>query len=106
MSGDLLGINVTQGGAVALLALVVLMVLTGRLIPRRTYDDVREERDTWRAAHSSSEEARRLEREQVDELLELSRTADRVLTALPKVTARQEEVAASDPLDQVPTPPS
>lgn len=106
MSDTLLGINVAQGGAVALLALVVLMVLTGRLIPRRTYDDLREERDTWRSAHSTSEEARRLEREQVDELLELSRTADRVLTALPRMSSRQEEVATSDPLDQVPTPPS
>ncbi|MGW5711534.1 hypothetical protein ACWF8U_00635 [Streptomyces olivaceus] len=100
---ELFGINIVDGGSVALLAVVVLMVLTGRLVPRRTYDDLKEERDTWRAAHATSEEARRLERDQTRELLELSRTADRVLTALPRST--REEVNA-DAVDPAPAPPT
>ncbi|MFJ1648030.1 hypothetical protein [Streptomyces sp. NPDC088258] len=101
---ELLGIDIAQGGAVALLAIVVLMVLTGRLVPRRTYDDLKEERNTWRAAHTTSEEARRLERDQTQELLELSRTADRVLTALPR--SAREEVTADDPVDRTTAPPT
>ncbi|MCP9211519.1 hypothetical protein [Streptomyces cucumeris] len=75
---ELFGINPTQGGAAAIVVVVVLMVLTGRLVPRSTLQDMREERDTWRAAHSESEVGRAADREQIRELLELSRTAGRV----------------------------
>ncbi|MFD7867302.1 hypothetical protein [Streptomyces sp. NPDC059783] len=85
MAAELLGIDVAQGGAVALLVLVVLMVLTGRLVPRRTYDDLLKERDTWQAAHRESEAARTSEREQTQELLELSRTSAHALQALPRM---------------------
>ncbi|MGX1708827.1 hypothetical protein ACWIFI_05810, partial [Streptomyces albidoflavus] len=68
--GELFGLKIADLGAVTLLALVVLMVLTGRLVPRRTYDDLKEERDTWRQAHVVSEEARAMERAQTRELLE------------------------------------
>lgn len=80
--GDLLGFRPSDLGAVALLTLVVLMVLTGRLVPRRTYDDLKEERDTWRAAHTVSEEARAMERAQTAELLELGRTSAHALSGL------------------------
>jgi hypothetical protein len=40
---------VVQGGAVGLLAVVALMVFLGRLVPRRTYDDMVQDRDHWRA---------------------------------------------------------
>ncbi|MCP9205488.1 hypothetical protein [Streptomyces cucumeris] len=98
---ELFGINPTQGGAVVLITIVVLMVLTGRLVPRSTLQDMREERDTWRAAHSESEAGRAADREQIRELLELSRTAGHVLTSLPQ--PQREEVAADARLDQAPT---
>ncbi|MFI1161349.1 hypothetical protein [Streptomyces sioyaensis] len=98
MAAELMGINIAQGGAVALLAVVVLMVLTGRLIPRRTYDDLKEERDTWRTAHVESEAARAAERDQNHELLEMARTAGHVLDSLPK----RGEVQPSDPMDEAP----
>lgn len=41
-----------------LLGLAVLLLLTGRLIPRRTYDDLKKDRDDWKAAHQKSEETR------------------------------------------------
>lgn len=41
--GDL----IIQGGAVGLLALVVLMILTGQLVPVRTYRALERERDLW-----------------------------------------------------------
>lgn len=90
---ELLGINVAQGGAAALVTLVVLLILLGRLVPRSVLQDVRAdrdarlaeiaaERDTWRDAHRESESARVEAQAQVGELLELSRTADHVLRAI------------------------
>lgn len=32
----------------SLLGLTVVMILTGRLVPRRQHDEVRQERDQWR----------------------------------------------------------
>lgn len=45
--GDLPLVNL---GPTALLAIVVLSILTGRLVPRRNLQDVAEERDYWRKA--------------------------------------------------------
>ncbi|MFD8470396.1 hypothetical protein ACFV10_35415 [Streptomyces cyaneofuscatus] len=90
MTADLMGIDIAQGGAVALLTVVVLMVLTGRLVPRRTYDDLLKERDTWREAHTVSEAARTSERAQTQELLELSRTSAHALQALPRMGLEED----------------
>lgn len=90
---ELMGINVAQGGAVALVTLVVLLIFFGKLVPRRVLEDVRSdrndrvkelaaERDTWRNAYVESEKARLEAQNQVGELLELSRTADHVLRSL------------------------
>lgn len=98
-------VNPVQGGAVGLLAIVVLMVLTGRLVPRSTLQDMRDERDTWRAAHTASEEARQLEREQVGELMEMARIGGHILTSLPYPGQAQGEVSAGGPVDQAPGPP-
>ncbi|WP_432091841.1 hypothetical protein [Streptomyces sp. NRRL F-5630] len=92
--GELFGFRPTDLGAVALLTLVVLMILTGRLVPRRTYDDLLKERDTWREAHTVSEEARAMERAQTQELLELGRTSAHALTGLRQAAGSDEEVGA------------
>ena len=41
---------ITQGGAVGLLGVVVLLILSGRLVPRRVYQDLERDRDHWREA--------------------------------------------------------
>ncbi|MDX3527126.1 hypothetical protein P1P75_11900 [Streptomyces sp. ID05-39B] len=90
---ELLGVNIAEGGAAALVTLVVLLIFLGRLVPRSVLEDVRKdrdarvaeilaERDTWRDAHRESERARMEAQSQVGELLELSRTADHVLRAI------------------------
>jgi hypothetical protein len=90
---ELLGTNPAQGGAVALVTLVVLLIFLGRLVPRSVLEDVRkdrddrlaalvQERDAWREAYRVSEAARVEAQNQVGELLELSRTAETVLRAL------------------------
>lgn len=55
---ELLGLPVVGLTAPFLLGLSVLLLLTGKLIPRRTYDDLRKDRDDWKAAHAKSEETR------------------------------------------------
>ncbi len=41
---------ITQGGAVGLLTIVVLLILSGRLIPRSTYRALERDRDHWQEA--------------------------------------------------------
>lgn len=116
--GELLGINVVQGGAGAIVALVVVMILTGRLVPRRVLEDERagadarrqelvRERDTWRDTALTEASARRAAQDQVGELLELSRTAGHLMAAIAHPPATRREVAADDAVvDQVPAPPT
>lgn len=63
------------GTLVLLLAAFVRAILTGRLVPRSTYDDVRQDRDTWRKAAEMREE-------QVQELLATAQLTNQLLTSL------------------------
>lgn len=47
---------VTNGGAVALLAFVFLLVMTGRLVPKATVDKLERDRDHHRAASEKKDE--------------------------------------------------
>lgn len=91
-------VNLAQGGAVAVLAVVFLLVVFGRLVPLRQLEalrkdkneqlaEVRAERDTWRAAAQSEAVARQTLQAQTAESLELSRTAVHLLTAMPLPSA-------------------
>jgi len=78
---ELIGIpaeSLTLGG---LLGMAVLAILTGWLVPRSTLRDKQRECDWLR---SSNEEKDR----QITELLEVARTAEQVLAALPKAAER------------------
>jgi len=99
---ELFGISVVDGGAVALLAIVFLFVVTGKLVPRRTHEDVIADRDNWRAAFLESEAARKVEHEQTGELLEMARLGGHILTALPPLPVNGEEVNPGDRMDQTP----
>jgi hypothetical protein len=81
--GDL---PVIQGGATALLALVVWFILTGRLVPRSVLDDVRRDRDV-RVAEAREEAAEwqaaaKVSASQVDTLLPEMQTHTALLKAL------------------------
>jgi hypothetical protein len=78
-----MGSLISTAGPVGLLSLVVVLILTGYLVPHTILRDVKNDRDRWRDAARLSEEARHSDREQVRELLEVARVADHVLTALP-----------------------
>lgn len=71
-------------GPTGLLALCVLLIVLGRLIPKITYDDVRKQRDEWKRV---AEEALA----QNSKLLESSRVADDTFRALRQVAQRETE---------------
>jgi hypothetical protein len=76
------GIPLVGLTAPTVLFIGVLLILTGRLVPRRTYQDMKEDRDHWRTAHAVSEEARIAKSRQLDVVLEVSETVKDVLQAL------------------------
>lgn len=79
----------TGGGAAGIVVLAVLMVLTGRLVPRAVHEETRADRDAWRKAyddvkqaHGDSEAARRIQASQLDELLESAKASEKIMTAM------------------------
>lgn len=76
-------------GPGALLTLAVILILTGRLVPRASLMDKQREADNWRQAHERSEAARQIEQQaraesqsQVSELLAHARTTQAFIAAL------------------------
>ena len=67
-----------------LVASAVWMIFTGRLVTRREHDAMRQDRDYWRAAHTTSEGTRSIMAHQVERLLENSEVANQVLKSLKK----------------------
>ena len=65
-----------------LLGIAILMLLTGRLIPRVHYKDKMEEAEKWRLAYEAEREARAESDAQTRELLELARTTEAYLGAI------------------------
>ena len=70
--------------AAGLLALAIWMILTGRLVPRKTHDDVIADRNHWR------ELAQSLDRENA-KLVGTLRTTDQVLQATQAALPTQPE---------------
>lgn len=90
----LFGLPEFQISAGVLLALVVVLVLTGRLVPRRQLEDLREDRDarlaaadrqveTWKAAYEAAVQSRRTAEDHVTQLMETARAAQDLIRALP-----------------------
>ena len=70
-----------QGGAVSLLALFVVAILTGRLVPRSTYEDKIKEANDWKAAWTTSEKAREELSKNVQVAIELGRITEKLMIA-------------------------
>jgi hypothetical protein len=66
-----------EWGPSGLVALTVIMILTGRLVPRSFYREKVAEAKEWKAVATTAVETNR-------ELLEYARTADAILKALPR----------------------
>lgn len=77
------GLTVIPVSAGALVAIVVVLVLTGNLVPRRTLMDARAETERWMRAWQLEHEARQRYLEHAEAGLEAARTTTAVLQALP-----------------------
>ena len=66
-----------------LLAVVIMLIAMGRLVPRRTMEDVIHDRDEWRTAHRLSEQARVEQDETLRGVLKSMETLEAFIRALP-----------------------
>jgi hypothetical protein len=73
-------------GATGLLALAVILIFRGSLVPRSTVDQMRKDKDDqiamWKNAFETSQQAVALKDRQIDTLLEAARTTTHVVTAV------------------------
>lgn len=83
MDSDL-GLSLDNLTPAALLGVAILLLLLGKLVPRRTYDDLVADRDHWQQAHADSEKARAEMAAVLEDLLETSRTTEALLKSLPR----------------------
>lgn len=83
-----------QTGATGIVAIIVWMILLGRLIPKSQVDQrmrevllqleqAKQDRDMWKAAYFTESRANGQLSGQVTALMEVGRTADHVIRSLP-----------------------
>lgn len=89
-------------GATGLLAAVVLMVLTGRLLPKTSVDERLADKDrqieTWRTAYERQLEIQDEQRTQLTAMVTANETATKVLQAIPRAVdleGRARELASN-----------
>lgn len=76
------GIPILDLTPAALLGITVVLLLTGRIVPRAILQDKIEEAGQWRTAYEKEREARATADRQTAELLEVSRTTKKLLEAI------------------------
>lgn len=89
------GFSLWQASAGGLLAVVVLLILTGRLVPYRLLKDVRAEAERWRQAYELERDARQRLAEHAEAGIEAARTTTAVLRALPAPAAEGDPDASA-----------
>lgn len=76
------GVSIIGLTPAGLLLAAVLMILTGWLVPRRTYLEKVREADRWRAAYEVERASRNASDAQTRELLEVAKTSAKFLEAV------------------------
>lgn len=82
------GIPVSVLSASALLGLTVLLLLTGKLVPRVYLKDKMDEVERWREAYEKEREARSIADAQATELLEVAKTTHAIISAMASTSER------------------
>jgi len=77
-----MGISIETLTASSLLGLAVLMILFGRLVPRRVYQDKAEEASRWQLAFEIQRERSDKQDVQIESLLEQGKTTHALITAV------------------------
>lgn len=76
------GISIAALTPAGLLLVTVLMILTGRLVPRSTHQDAKKEADQWHQAYELERVARNTADAQNRELLEVAKASAGFLKAV------------------------
>lgn len=76
------GMSFADMGPSALLALTIVLVLLGWLVPRGYYRDKSQEAERWRLAYEAEREARRISDAQTAQLLEQAKTTHQMVEAI------------------------
>lgn len=76
------GVPIVGLTAPSLLGLTILLLLTGRIIPRATYLEKASEARDWKEAYEAEREARQTSERQTTELLEVSKTTHHLVVSL------------------------
>ena len=87
------GIPVISFTPSVLLGIAILMLLTGRLIPKSTFLDKTKEAEQWHQAYEAERAARTISDAQTRELLEIAKTSELFLRA---VVERSEDIKSGD----------
>lgn len=80
------GIPLTLGewSVAGLLALVVIMILTGKLVPKSTLDSQKQESDYWRETFFKSQQTNQVLANALTEITESAKTQEQVLLTIEK----------------------
>lgn len=71
------------GSGWALVAIFVILIYRGGLVPRRTYDDVVHDRDEWRAESRIKDTQIDEKDTQLSHMAEVGKTIDLIMRSLP-----------------------
>lgn len=88
-------IRIDQVALAGLVTLAVVLILRGYLVPKPTVDDIRAERDAWKAAYITEAKAGTVKDGQISELMELARTSTHALASLPGGESRVGQTTQS-----------
>lgn len=91
MIDPLAGLPVGQLSAGALVGLVVLLILVGRLVPRQSLLDMREDRDKWRTSAEDWQKAALQLGMSMEKLLVLAETTHHALVEIQELASRGPE---------------
>lgn len=82
-------LRLTDLGASGLVAITVLLILMGRLVPKSVAD-------AWKDAYFKEKEAGQIKDQQVADLAAAARVSARALDALPRATGGEPDVATTE----------
>lgn len=90
------GIPIAELTPAALLGIAVLFVFWGKLVPRSIVEDRAKEAELWRLAYEKEREARTLADSQTAQLLEVSRTTQKLIEAAFKTSEAIRKSGGTD----------
>lgn len=88
---DLLGVPVGQIGAGALVTVIVLLILTGRLVTRRQLEDTQADRDRWHTAADKWQDVASKQGMTIERVLEAVETTNYALREIQAGPRRLED---------------